>query len=81
MSTTPAPRFSAEDMIARIHERLDSARADLKRAELRGYNSDVDLGRVLALAGILASLDPALAGDDDFIHRMANVEEVATTIT
>lgn len=67
---------TAEDMLARMRERLGYARADLKRAELRGYNSDVDLGRVLMLAGLLATFDPTLAGDDGFIARMADVSDV-----
>lgn len=81
MTTTPALRFTAEEMIAKMHERLSAARVELRQAELRGCNEDVALGRVLALAGMLATLDPEVAGDDEFIPRMANVEEVATTIT
>lgn len=76
MTTTPALRFTAKDMIARMHERLDYARADLKQAELRGYSPDFALGRVLMLAGLLASFDPALAGDDGFVSRMADVSDV-----
>lgn len=67
---------TAKNMLAKMHERLGHARADLKRAELRGYNSDVDLGRVLMLAGLLATFDPTLAGDDGFIARMADVSDV-----
>lgn len=67
---------TAEDVLAKVRARLDYARADLKQAELRGYNADVALGRVLALAGLLATCDPALQGDDEFVRRMADVSDV-----
>lgn len=72
--TTYTP--TAKDMLAKMHARLNYARADLKQAELRGYNADVALGRVLALAGVVAACDPALQGDDEFVRRMCDVADV-----
>jgi len=67
---------TAEDVLAKVRARLDYARADLKQAELRGYSPDFALGRVLALAGVVAACDPTLAGDDEFVRRMADVSDV-----
>lgn len=68
--------LTAEDVLAKVCARLGYARADLKQAELRGYNADVALGRVLALAGVVAACDPALQGDDEFVRRMCDVADV-----
>ena len=71
MTTTS---FTAEAILADLRDRLDRARADLKRATRSGYGREGAFATVCTLAGLLASHDPALQDDDTFITRMTHVD-------
>lgn len=68
--------FTAEDILADMRDRLDRARADLKRATRSGYGREGAFATVCTLAGLLATHDPALQDDDTFITRMTDVSAV-----